>query len=129
MKDITTISALKRLSIFDVENPCKYYKLVYQPEMALLNTIDTENRIMTEYEISNYIITVGWNMWNKMFRMTINQNGILLRIIEYGISTDTAMVYNPQFNGSYFKLLFLFDLKSNKRPLYIYSIYEVMEGY
>lgn len=31
MKDLTSIAALKRLNLFDVENPCKYYKLVYEP--------------------------------------------------------------------------------------------------
>jgi hypothetical protein len=129
MKDITNIDALKRLVLFDVENPCKYYKFFYEPNMVLLNTIDRNNYNSVVYTIANYTITVSWNLWTKMFRMKIMQDDLLLRIIEYGISSDTAMIYNPEFNGSLFKLILLFDLKSATRPLFIYRIYDALEAY
>lgn len=129
MKDITSIESLKRLSLFDVENPCKYYKFVYEPQMELLNVIDIDNYNSVEYTVGNYVIRMSWNMWIKMFNVKIFQNDELLRTLEYGVSSDTGMVYNPEFNGSYFKIILFFDLKNNKRPLYIFRSYDVMEGY
>jgi hypothetical protein len=129
MKDITSVSSLKKLHLFDVENPCKYYKLVYEPELVLLNTIDIDNYNSVQYTVSNYTVTIGWNMWTKMFKLSVFQNEELLRTVEFGVGSDTGMIYNPEFNGSAFKLVLLFDLKSPKRPLYIFRTYDVMEAY
>jgi hypothetical protein len=129
MKDIQSVEGLKNIDIFDVENMCKFYKFAYVPTLELLDVIDIDNYIKVEYEISNYRMEVKWNIWKSLFTINILQDDQLIRVIENGITNDTALIYNPEFIGSYFKLIFLFDMKTNKRPLYIYKTYDIMEGY
>lgn len=129
MKDIQTIEGLKKLVIFDIENLCRYYKFFYAPTLQLLDVIDVDNYNIVQYDISNLVLRLKWNMWKGMLSVSILQKDELIRTIKFGISDDIVLCYSPDFNGSYFKFIISFDMKDSKRGMYVYKTYDAMEIY